>query len=55
MECDHPDGTALYPATDDEGNDVIVFRCADCGTAETYLQRHETFRETFSRISAEKS
>lgn len=31
MNCTHPDGLYLYAATDAEGNDLAVFRCAECG------------------------
>ncbi len=30
-ECGHPDGTYLYPATDEDGNELAVFRCTECG------------------------
>jgi hypothetical protein len=31
MECSHPDGVYLYPATDEEGYELVVFRCTECG------------------------
>lgn len=34
MDCAHPDGVFLRHATDEEGYDVVVFRCTECG--DTY-------------------
>lgn len=31
MNCSHPDGVYLYAATDEDGNEVAVFRCTECG------------------------
>lgn len=29
--CAHNDGVYLYGATDEDGNDLAVFRCTECG------------------------
>jgi hypothetical protein len=34
-ECAHPDGVYLYDATDGEGNELVVYRCTECGTKYT--------------------
>ena len=31
MTCTHPDGVLLYHASDDEGNEIDVYRCGECG------------------------
>lgn len=36
MNCPHPDGLYLYDATDGEGNELVVFRCTECG--QKYLE-----------------
>lgn len=33
--CPHPSGTLLYPATDGEGNELLVFGCDECGKKYT--------------------
>lgn len=29
--CGHPSGNYLYGATDEDGNDLAVYRCDECG------------------------
>lgn len=31
MNCAHPDGVYLYAATDEDGNELSVWRCTECG------------------------
>ena len=35
MECLHTDAVALYEATNEDGEAVIVFKCPDCLTKFT--------------------
>lgn len=30
--CIHSDGVYLYAASDEDGNEVTVWRCPDCGS-----------------------
>ena len=34
-DCPHPDGVYLYDATDGDGNDLVVYRCTECGRKYT--------------------